>query len=258
MTSTTLSAPVARLWPQLRRPLRLLRVVGHIGYGLGLAVYYRAFDNPHRTVIRRVARRWLMQLLGILDVQVKVHGRVPEGAVFLVSNHVSWLDIPVIGACLPVHFLSKAEVRDWPLIGRLAVAAGTLFIRRGAGESGRKAQELASHLRAGRPVLVFPEGTTTTGEGVRTFFPQLFQAPLLAGVPVQPLAIRYRDAAGQPDAQLAFVGDDAFHTHLWALLLRDRIRVTLTFCDPLTPAPDADGRQVATEARSRIQAALLR
>ena len=132
-----------------------------------------------------------------------------------------------------LYFLSKAEVGDWPLIGTLARAMGTLFIKRGSGESVRKAQEIASRLQQGHTVLVFPEGTTTDGSSLRRFFPQLFDAPLLAGVPVQPLAVRYLDNMGAPDRGLAFIGDDEFHHHLWAMLLRQKIRVRMHFCTPL-------------------------
>jgi 1-acyl-sn-glycerol-3-phosphate acyltransferase len=111
---------------------------------------------------------------------------------------------------------------------------GTLFIKRGSGESGRKALEIADRLKRGHTVLVFPEGTTTDGTSLRRFFPQLFDAPLMADVPVQPLAVRYLDDSGAPDAAMAFIGDDEFHHHLWAMLLRNRIRVRLHFCDPVS------------------------
>ncbi|AJD47570.1 1-acyl-sn-glycerol-3-phosphate acyltransferase [Isoalcanivorax pacificus W11-5] len=234
MTTEAVSAATGQgAWPQLRRLWRVARVLAHILLGFVLALVFGAFWAPYRPVVRRIARWWLQHLLGILNVQVTVQGAPPVAGHFLVANHVSWLDIPVLAAQTDVYFLSKAEVRNWPLIGHLAAAAGTLFIRRGSGESRQKAEEIAGHLRNGHNILVFPEGTTTDGRSVRRFFRQLFTAPLLAQAPVQPVALRYRDRHGEPDRGIAFINDDAFHTHLWAMLLRDDVPVTVTFGEPV-------------------------
>ena len=240
----------------VRRYWRLARIVGHIGYGLFLAVILLAFWRPHSLLVRTAAGRWQRRLLDILAVDVEVIGRVDDQARFLVSNHVSWLDIPLIGAQRDVYFLSKAEVRDWPLIGRLAVAAGTLFIRRGAGESRQKAKELAGHLEAGRTVLVFPEGTTSDGRQLKRFFAQLFAAPVLAGQRVQPVLVQYLDAGGSIDVEPAFIGDDEFTSHLWSLLRRDLIRARVIFLPALQVEEDAE--HLCRQARETIERALLR
>lgn len=212
---------------EVRRSYRLVRVVGHIFYGLLLGLLLGAYWQPQAPRVRRAAQRWQRTLLSILNVAVEVIGQPCEDARFFVSNHISWLDIPVIGAAQNVHFLSKAEVRNWPLIGQLASAAGTVYIRRGSGESRSKADELAGYLTRGRAVLVFPEGTTTNGQQLRRFFPALFRAPVLAQAVIQPLALRYLDAQGGVDEQPAFLGEDTFQGHLWRLLRRDHIRVQL-------------------------------
>jgi lyso-ornithine lipid O-acyltransferase len=224
----------------LRRVWRALAVTLHILYGLLLALLIGAYWRPYRPMVKSATRHWLRRLLAILSVRLDVQGAPIEGTAFLVCNHVSWLDIPLIGVQRPVHFLSKAEVRDWPLIGLLAQAVGTLFIRRGSGESLRKSEEIAVHLRAGRSVLVFPEGTTTEGHSVKRFFPQLFAAPALAAVPVQPLAVRYLDDEGCLDPAMAFVGDDEFHLHLWQVLGREQVRVEVRWGEPLRADPDRD------------------
>ncbi|MCK5874847.1 MAG: 1-acyl-sn-glycerol-3-phosphate acyltransferase [Alcanivoracaceae bacterium] len=239
---------------ELRRLWRLLRVLTHILYGLLLALLIGAFWQPYRPLVQKATGHWLRGLLEILAVRVEVLGQPLPGTVFLVSNHVSWLDIPLIGVQRPVHFLSKAEVRDWPLIGLLAQAVGTLFIRRGSGESQRKSEEIADHLSLGRTVLIFPEGTTTDGRTVRRFFPQLFAAPLLAAVPVQPLALRYLDEQGEADGELAFIDDDEFHLHLWKMLRRDQIRVRLSWGAPLVAGSDRE--QLARRAYCSVSAML--
>ena len=225
--------PQSGLWPQLRRLWRVARIVLYLLWGFVLAFLLGAFWSPYRPVVLAAKQRWCRRFLRILGVELTVTGSRLEAPVFLVSNHVSWLDIPVIASQRHLYFLSKAEVGDWPLIGALARAMGTLFIKRGSGESVRKAREIAGRLQQGHTVLVFPEGTTTDGSSLRRFFPQLFDAPLLADVPVQPLAVCYLDSHGAPDQGMAFIGDDEFHHHLWAMLLRQKIRVRLHFCTPL-------------------------
>lgn len=251
----TLSGAQVFSVPQWRRVWRLFRVVVHIVYGLLLALVTGAFWRPYRPLVRRATNHWLNALLVILNIQIEYRGLADDRPALWVANHISWLDIVVLRASHELYFLSKAEVREWPLIGHLAAAAGTLFIRRGSGESGRKAAEIAEHLRAGRTVLVFPEGTSTRGDSVRRFFPQLFSAAQDAAVAVQPVALSYPAADGRADPELAFIGNDAFHTHLWRLLLRDRITVRLNFCEPLmveeVVALPRD--QLARESRARIE-----
>ena len=253
MAAITARSPVS-LRLELRRCWRLLQVLVHILYGLLLALLIGAFWRPYRPLVQRATRHWLRRLLDILSVDMDVQGQAVPGTMFLVSNHVSWLDIPLIGVQRPVHFLSKAEVRDWPLIGLLAQAAGTLFIYRGNGESRRKSEEIAAHLRIGRTILVFPEGTTTDGRAVRRFYSQLFAAPMLARTPVQALALRYLDDRGEPDRELAFIDDDEFHLHLWGLLRRDRIRVQLRWGPVLPLGPDHE--RLARMAHAAVSALL--
>ncbi len=236
-----------------RRVWRALRVVLHLLAGSLELIWRRAGRDPHRADIAAAKQRWCLRLLEIMAVELRVHGPLRGGGVLLVSNHVSWLDIPVIAAARPCYFLSKDEVSRWPLIGWIARSVGTLFIRRGGGESRAKVKEIRERLGRGQGVLVFPEGTTTDGTGVRRFFAPLFAAAE-GGVPVQPVAIRYRDAAGRPDTGVAFIGDDEFHHHLWRLLGRRRLAVDLIFGAPLSA--DADPRVTAGAARQRILGAL--
>ena len=250
-------APWQSIWPQLRRLGRLVRVVVHILRGLWLAFRIDAVRRPHQPRVRVAARQWAAQLLTILRVDVRWQGPVIAPGTFVVSNHISWLDIPVLAAHGDIHFLSKAEVRQWPLVGRLALAAGTLFIRRGSGESAQKAADIAVHLRDGRSICVFPEGTTTNGTQVRRFFRPLFDAPLQAGVAVQPLAIRYLNADGSADQQVAFIGDDVFQQHLWQLLLRDRICASVVQADML-PVEHGDNAESLSRTAHTAVAELVR
>lgn len=230
-----------------RRCWRCAGVLWHLLAGAVELLWRRAGRDPHSPAIAAAKQRWCRRLLDIMGVELRVHGLARSGPVLLVSNHVSWLDIPVICAARPCDCLSKAEVSGWPLIGWIARSVGTLFIRRGAGEAHAKVAEMRARLHQGRALLLFPEGTTSDGTGVRRFLP-----PLLAvaeATPVQPVAIRYRDPSGCPDTRLAFLGDDDIHRHLWRLLGRRRIAVDLTFTVPLPPATP---RALAIAARQQI------
>ena len=236
----------------LRRSLRAARVLLHIGSGFVVAGATGAFFAPHRPLVRRAARWWLGRLNRVLQVETVVHGVPPAQPALYVANHVSWLDIPVLGGLSNVHFLSKAEVASWPLIGPLATAAGTLYIRRGQGQVRQRTRDIAAHIADGRSILVFPEGTTTDGSAVLAFHSPLFAAATADGHRIQPVAIRYLDDQGRQHREVPFVGDDEFTGHLWRLLGSTRIRAEVHFLAPI-PAGDRDPRELAAAARAAIE-----
>jgi 1-acyl-sn-glycerol-3-phosphate acyltransferase len=171
-----------------------------------------------------------------------------------VANHVSWCDIPLLGMLRPLSFLAKAEVARWPVLGWLARQAGTLFIRRGAGDAAQINRQLADHLQQGGHLLIFPEGTSTDGSGVRTFHPRLFACAIEAGCAVQPVAIRYlRD--GKPDTVAPFIGDDELPAHLRRLLACDVAEVEIHLLAPI-PVASLSRRALAEQAQRAIERAL--
>lgn len=236
-----------RLVVMARRCWRCAGVLWHLLAGAMELLWRRAWRAPHSPTIATAKQRWCRRLLEIMGVELRVHGLARSGPVLLVSNHISWLDIPVICATRPCDCLAKAEVSSWPLIGWIARSVGTLFIRRGAGEAHVKIAEMRTRLHRGHVLLLFPEGTTSDGTSVRRFLPPLLAAAEAAAV--QPVAIRYRDPAGHPDTRMAFLGDDDIHHHLWRILGRRRIAVDLTFTAPLPPDTP---RALAIVARQQI------
>lgn len=210
----------------VRQTLRALAVFLHILTGLSCGLYLAAsglFGGRREGVVRW----WNQRLLRILGVVVDVRGELPAGGGFVVSNHVSWLDIPVIGAHSDAHFVSKAEVAHWPLIGSLARIGGTEFHQRGGGGARRLTERLIRRLMMDQLVVIFPEGTTTEGTTVRRFQPRLFAAAIEAEKSVTPLALRY---GPDPDVSTdaPYIGDDVFFAHLWRLLKYPRVHVTLS------------------------------
>ncbi|QEY64714.1 1-acyl-sn-glycerol-3-phosphate acyltransferase [Metapseudomonas lalkuanensis] len=238
---------------------RVARLLAVIGLGLSLALWVGVLERLGRRDLmatrQRLTRWFLARLAGALPFRVQVTGRVPEQPMLWVSNHVSWTDIPLLGAVAPLSFLSKAEVRAWPVAGWLAHKAGTLFIRRGSGDSGLVGQQLARHLGDGRHLLIFPEGTTTDGSLLKTFHSRLLTSAVETQVPVQPVAIRYwRD--GQRDEIAPFIGEDDLLSHLLRLLRSDLAEVEIRLLEPVT-SQGLTRTELSRKAKSAVQLALF-
>lgn len=248
---TPLRAGVRRLW---RLPAVLLWIGCGLVLSLGMAIWQRLSAQPLNARRQQLASWWMRGLIGILPLRVCGHGQLQTGTRLLVSNHVSWLDIIVIGAHAPVHFLSKAEVRDWPLIGWLASAAGTLFIQRGQASGSALQQQLTGALQQGRSLVIFAEGTTTAGDQVRTFHGRLLSCAIESATLVQPIALGYY-RNGERDKTAPFINDDEFSAHLFRLLGSPRIDVQLHFLDDLQPGT-GNRNQLARSAQLAVSQAL--
>ena len=230
---------------KLRQYARVARVGLHIGEGLVLGAASGAIFFPHQPFQRPVIQFWQKRFCQVMGLDITVHGSPDPRPALWVSNHVSWLDIPVIGSHFPVYFLSKAEVGNWPLVKHLAKAGGTLYIKRGSGDANGVAEQISSHLNAQRSVLFFPEGTTTDGKQLKRFFHKLFQAACMTGADIQPVVICYRDEHGELHSVAPFIGDDEFTTHLLDVLKEKHITVELL----VLPRVSINGRNERTLAK---------
>lgn len=223
---------------RLRLYARLLRLFAVLAEGalLGAWVGLRErLGGAPMALRQRLTWRFMRRLQAALPFSVQVRGRLPDTPVLWLANHVSWVDIAVLGTLRPLSFLAKAEVAAWPLAGWLARQAGTLFIRRGGGDSLDLGRQLAGHLQHGHHLAIFPEGTSSDGSGVLRFHPRLLAAAVDSGAAVQPVALRYR-RAGARDALAPFVGDDELPAHLLRLLSAERAVVEVTLLEPIAVA----------------------
>lgn len=207
----------------------------------------------------RTFRRWSLELLAIAGVRLTVRGDPPgvdPRSGIVVANHVSWLDIFVIAAVSPSRFVSKSEVRDWPLAGYLATKAGTVYLERARRrDAARVNQHMQELLRAGERLAVFPEGTTTDGTRIRPFHGSLLQPAVEAGAPVFPAALRYLDEDGELSPAAPYTGDDTFVQSLRRVLAAPGIRAELTFLAPIATA-GRTRNDAAREAEAAIASAL--
>ena len=244
---------------KVRLYLRLARLLAVISLGTLLAASVTLLEKLVRHDLmptrQRLTRWFLARLAGALPFRLKVEGELPSQPMLWVSNHVSWTDIPLLGMLTPLSFLSKAEVRTWPVAGWLALKAGTLFIRRGSGDSNLLNQQLGRHLKQGRNLLIFPEGTTTDGLGLRTFHGRLLSSAIESGVSVQPVAIRYL-RNGQPCSVAPFIGDDDMLSHLLRLLSSDIAEAHIQLLSPIASA-ELNRNALARAAQQAITLALF-
>jgi 1-acyl-sn-glycerol-3-phosphate acyltransferase len=241
-------------------PPKLLLLVGHLLLGLCIAVVIAGLDAARvgsRLPRERIAQWWHRDLLRILQLRVHRHGTPLRSAHLAVANHVSWLDIPVIGATQPARFISRHDVRNWPIAGTLADACGTFYIRRGGGHSKHTLAAMTPHLSQGRGTIVlFPEGTTSDGTGVLPFHARLFEAALNAGKVVQPIALRY--APGDDGQAVApFIGEMTLVGHLWQVLCSRELHVEVRFLAAHVPDDQTTRDALAAQTQRRIERVLL-
>jgi 1-acyl-sn-glycerol-3-phosphate acyltransferase len=157
-------------------------------------------------------------ILASVGVRYRVEGQPPTHGM-VVSNHLSYLDILIIGAATPCFFVAKAEISKWPYFGKAARAGGTLFIDRSSLASAEKVSAMiAERLSLPVPVLFFPEGTTTDGKSLLRFHSRFFDPAAVSGAPVTAAALRYVIEDGTPESELCWIGDDAFVPHLVKVL----------------------------------------
>lgn len=236
-----------------RRLFRLTRMLLHVIAGIWqAAVMFQFYSSTQRD---RVISSWSARLLEIIGVRLKA-GIPPEfghGAL-LVANHVSWLDIFVIHAAKRVHFVSKHEVRSWPVAGWLAHRAGTLFIQRAKKhDTARINDEMHTLLQDGAWVAVFPEGTSSDGRQLRRFMPSLFQPAVKESLPVVPAGLRYQTPEGRHCQAAAYIDEMSFGKSLWQIVGEPEIVARLDFGRPLK----LDDRRVLAEMSHKEIARLL-
>lgn len=208
------------------RPLRSVRACGrvlgllwHVLQGLWLVTWRFPRYSPAQQQAQ--VQAWSLGLLARAGVRLQVQGEaVLQGPVLLAANHLSWLDIPVLHAARYCRFISKSDVQAWPIVGTLATAGGTLYIHRESRRDAlRMVHDMRQALEEGQVLAIFPEGTTGDGRDLLPFHANLLQAPLLAGAPVQPVGLRFVEAAtGATSYAPSYVGDETLLGSVWRTL----------------------------------------
>lgn len=235
--------------------LRLITAVALILLGIVGAPPARLLPARPR---HAVVRAWSAALVRSFGIRITVHGSPgPDGGRLIVPNHISWLDIPLVGAALPCRMLAKSDIRDWPVLGRLARQSGTLFIERDRIRAlPDTVAAVTRALLAGDRVTVFPEGSTWCGRAQGPFRRAAFQSALDARVPVQPVRLAYLRGDGDTAGEPAFVGDDPLTASLWRIARSRGVRAEVRLLPRIPPGRYADRRDLAAAAQAAVADAL--
>ena len=234
---------------------RILCVIGMVVRGLWLIQF--ALPRTDAAGWHAIMQRWAVQMLRCLGVEVRVTGEPQPGAVLMVANHVSWLDIPALHASSPrTRFVSKSAIAHWPLLGRLARAGGTLFIERERKRDAlRVVHEVADSLRKHDAVAVFPEGTTGAGHEVLPFHANLLQAAITTGTVIQPIVLRYSEPGLPVSVAAQYINDTTLAESVMKVCRARGMVVDVRFLAP-EPAGELDRRTLAEHLRERVAAEL--
>src|SRR6266581_2190387 len=226
------------------RLFRLARLALHLVRGLAIA--WLLFPKLSGAEKQAHTRRWSNTLLSILSVSVREKNAPKQlpGRCMLVLNHISWLDIFVVDARFPATFIAKSEIRNWPMVGWLSTLVGTLYIERG------KRSEVRRTL-----IAVFPEGITTFGRSLERFHSALFQPAVDAAATLQPVALRYLDAAGRHTDAAGYVGDTSLLESVWTIVSTRHMIAEFNLLAPISVRAQTR-RSLAEKAEIAIAGAL--
>ena len=224
---------------------------------------------------RRFPHWYHAQVCRLIGVRLTIEGEVvPNQPVLLISNHTSWLDIPVLSAMAPVSFVAKKEVGSWPFVSWLAKLQRSVFVDRDRRTAaGDTAAEIARRLAAGDTIVLFAEGTSSDGNRVLPFLSSLLGAVLPpagkagdtppAGIAVQTLAIVYTRHCGVPLSReqrphVGWYGDMEMTSHAWAVLGSGPLDVTLKLSPPVPLSEYAGRKELAAASERQVRQNVVR
>ena len=241
----------------LRVPMLLWHALVHLPpVMIAIALPSDRIDVRGESLRSRLVRWWQGGLMRVFGMRMRQVGTPLPGGTLFVANHVSWMDISALHSQRMMGFVAKQEIDGWPVVGRMARRGETIFHRRGSQESlGGVLEAMIARLREGRSVGVFPEGRTRDGVEVGPFHARIFLAAVEAGVPVQPVALRY-GAGGEGQRSVAFRPRENFLQNFLRLLGEPARVGTVHFLEPIPPAEVEGRRRIAELARSRIAGAM--
>lgn len=213
----------------------------------------------------RWGQLWHRAMCGVLGIDVVVEGcPIDDVLVAYVGNHLSYLDIPVVGGVVRGSFIAKREMRGWPVFGWLAMLQRTVFISRDRRDAADVVAQIDAVLHGGRNLIVFPEGTSSPGLRVLPFKSSLFSVlehHLANGLKIQPFTIDLRGVDGrratlQDRDSYAYYADMTLAPHLWAFMRSRGAQVRLVFHPPIALPEGIDRKEIAAMAQASVASGL--
>jgi 1-acyl-sn-glycerol-3-phosphate acyltransferase len=253
--------------------MRLLKLTAYLSlwaFFFGLVVMVHLWISvlglPNRwKIISRLNRNFTLLMRVILNIKVTVEGdegQLERGGYVIIGNHVSYVDGIVLGSIFPILFVSKREVKGWPVVGQWNTLCGTIFINRQRKELvGSLIEEMSGKLRQEANILLFPEGTSTNGERMLPFQTVPLAAPLRSRSIIVPTTIAYTSIDDKPISaanrdRIFWYGDMDFISHFWKLLALRSIEVLVTIQPKIEcfryPDTSAGRKMLAEDCYNRV------
>jgi len=249
-------------------------LVGFMALTLPLMPFQAAFVRTWPWAARRFPHWYHRQVCRLIGVRLHIEGAVvSDKPVLLISNHTSWLDIPVLSAVAPISFVAKKEVGTWPFVAWLAKLQRTVFVdRERRSATAGTAAEISARLAKGDAILLFAEGTSSDGNRVLPFMTSLFGAVVqssgeraspAADVAVQTLAIVYTHHHGVPLTRdqrphVGWYGDMEMTSHAWQVLGAGPLDVTIKVGPPVALGSFAGRKELAAASESKVREDVVR
>lgn len=208
---------------------------------------------PTKGVASVITSRFHKTITRLFGIKIKVDGIPNKNSTLFLANHLSWLDIMVIGQIIPAHFLSMIEVKSWPVAGWLATRAGTIYIHRGGKSASADAiSDMSDALNLKHNVVMFPEGRVTDGK-VRKFHSRLIQSAIDSNASIQPVAIRYRtEGSSLTHPAILFTDGITFRQSFIKVLMTKEIDVDITFLKSI-PAENNTRKELTLNTENQIR-----
>jgi len=247
---------------------RMFRLVGFLAVNLfflvlaivaaPIALLFGSIN--HRKLVTVLTKVWAQWNTFVLGIKVNlINGDLIEKGqnYFIIGNHLSYLDIILVGCKKAGLFVAKKEVKYWPLLGQLAWLGGSLFVdrsKKGPTANRPYISQIANYLKKGLTILVFPEGTSSNGENVFPFKKAIFSSPILAETPILPLTVRYKAVNKQPFGPencdlVTWHSDMTFIDHFWSVLNLSGFEVDIIVNPPILEKP-VNGNNVFEQAKA--------
>jgi 1-acyl-sn-glycerol-3-phosphate acyltransferase len=223
-------------------------------YAIGFLIL-KLFRQETGALRNYCLNRWGKSVCKILSIKVEVIGKMPEPPFFLVSNHLSYADIIIFFSVLKTTFVSKAEVKNWPMLGIMARTLEIIFIdRKRKSDVARVNQSVADQISKYKGVVLFPEGTTSSGESLLPFKPSILEHPAKSQMPVHYAYITYRTGPKDEDAinSVCWWNDESFGSHFLKFAGNRSIRARIYFGEETIHK--SDRKELAAELFKKVKA----
>jgi 1-acyl-sn-glycerol-3-phosphate acyltransferase len=238
----------------LTRCYRITRIVIHTLIGISIASTVFSWCSASNK--QKLIKWWCKRLLKHFNLTVIARGNLPSSQTsgnMFVANHISWADIHAINSVIPVRFVAKMEIKNWPVFGYLVKKSGTLFINRAnRKDAARIVKEAAISLQQGDNLCFFPEGTTTEGDEILPFKSSIIQAAMNANTQLRPIAIRYVNQDGSINKSASYAGETTLFESMANLLNHPSPVVELYFFEPIQPLSQSR-QSIANQAHCTIK-----